>query len=219
MSSFRRPRSAEIVSLARRQLGLALLTGAAGALLPARSAWSQAGAARTAPAAASLYTLEMIVFRNSGSAAGEDTTAASNELLQDSDTGGNDGARSARFGELLPATRRRMSDVAARLNAAGGHKVIGHVVWTQTASAWNTGSSISVEQLGLNGTGLTGVVRLERGSYLHLGFNLVFAPTATTRYTLAQIRRIKLNERQYFDHPALGIIAQVAPRGSEEPDL
>ena len=105
----------------------------------------------------------------------------------------------------------------AQLNAAGGHKVIAHAVWTQTASAWNTGSSIPVEQLGLSGSGLTGVVRLERGTYLHLGFNLVFAPSANTRYTLAQIRRIKLNERQYFDHPALGIIAQVAPRGSEEP--
>ena len=217
MSSSRRPRSAEIVSLARRQLGLALLAGAASAVLPARSAWSQAAAAKNAPAAASLYTLEMIVFRNSGNAAGEDTTAAGSELLQDSDTGGNDGARSARFGELLPATRRRMSDVANRLNAAGGHKVIAHAVWTQTASAWNSGSSIPVEQLGLSGTGLSGAVRLERGTYLHLGFNLVFAPSANTRYTVAQIRRIKLNERHYFDHPALGVIAQVAPRGSEVP--
>jgi len=219
MSTSGRSRSTEVVSLARRQLGLALLAGAASAVLPARSAWSQAGAAKTAPSAASLYTLEMIVFRNSGSAGGEDLTADGGELLQDSDTGGNDGARSARFGELLPASRRRLNDVAARLNAAGGHKVIAHVVWTQTASAWNSGSSIPIEQLGLSGTGLSGAVRLERGTYLHLGFNLVFASTATTRYTLAQIRRIKLNERHYFDHPALGIIAQVAPRGSEEPGL
>ena len=200
-------------SSTRRQLGLALLAGAATAVLPRGRLWAQASAA---PAASSLYTLEMIVFRNTGSAAGEDTSAAAGELLQDNDSGSNEGVHSARLGEVLPASRRRMGDVASRLNAAGGHKVIAHVAWTQTASAWNTGSSIATEQLGLAASGISGVVRLERGQYLHLGFNLVFAPTASARYTLAQIRRIKLNERQYFDHPAFGIIAQVAPRGSED---
>jgi 8-oxo-dGTP pyrophosphatase MutT (NUDIX family) len=50
---------------------------------------------------------------------------------------------------------------------------------------------------------------LERGTYLHLGFGLRYAGAAT--YALNESRRVKFYERNYFDHPAFGVIALVTP--------
>lgn len=157
------------------------------------------------------YTVEIILFRGGGGAAGEDLSVPARNLSQDSDSAAADTARSAHLGEVLPAARHKLNDVAARLNASGSHRVIAHVAWTQTASAWNSGAGIAAEQLGLTPAGVTGVVHLERGQYLHLGFNLTYAPAGGARVVLQEMRRIRFGERNYFDHPALGIIALVTP--------
>ena len=158
-----------------------------------------------------------MVFRGSGGAAGEDLAVAPRNLSQDNDAATVGTARSARLGELLSASRYKLADVVGRLNAGGGHRVIAHAAWTQTASAWNVGGGLTTEQLGLSAAGLSGVVQLERGQYLHLGFNLSYAPAAGVRYTLAEMRRIRVGERNYYDHPAYGILAVVTPLSSAEP--
>jgi hypothetical protein len=58
-------------------------------------------------------------------------------------------------------------------------------------------------------------VRLERGQYLHLGFNLSWAAAGGTHYTLAQMRRVKPGDRQYYDHPAFAAIAQITVLGKD----
>jgi hypothetical protein len=52
-------------------------------------------------------------------------------------------------------------------------------------------------------------VYLERSTYLHLGLTLTLAGPET--YTIDEMRSVKYNERQYFDHPAFGVIALVSP--------
>jgi hypothetical protein len=43
-----------------------------------------------------------------------------------------------------------------------------------------------------------------------LGVNLNLSGGAAT-YAINEMRSVKYNERQYFDHPAFGVIAVVSP--------
>ncbi len=197
----------------RRQLGLALLGTAGSLLLPWRGANAQQAAASAATGP--LYLVEIVLFRGFGAAAGEDTTAATGVQAQDNDTTAGDSARAARFGELLPAAKHKLGDVVGRLNSGGAKRVLAHAAWTQTAGGWNSGSGPDAQTLGLASAGFSGTVRLERGQYLHLGFNLSWAAAGGTHYTLAQMRRVKPGDRQYYDHPAFAVIAQVTLLGND----
>jgi hypothetical protein len=210
---------AATVDLRRRQLTTALLAAAGTVLVPWRGAAAQQAAAATAAAAAAgpLYLIEIVLFRGLGAAAGEDTSAAAGDQAQDNDTTAGDSARAARFGELLPAAKHKLGDVVARLNSGGAKRVLAHAAWTQTAGGWNSGSGPDAQTLGLSAAGFSGQVRLERGQYLHLGFNLSWAATGGAHYTLAQMRRVKPGDRQYYDHPAFAAIAQVTLLGNEVP--
>ncbi len=201
----------------RRQWGLALLGATGSLLLPWRRANAQQAAASAAIAAATgpLYLVEIVLFRGFGAAAGEDTTAAAGVQAQDNDTTAGDSARAARFGELLPAAKHKLGDVVGRLNSGGAKRVLAHAAWTQTAGGWNSGSGPDAQTLGLASAGFSGTVRLERGQYLHLGFNLSWAAAGGTHYTLAQMRRVTPGDRQYYDHPAFAAIAQVTLLGND----
>jgi hypothetical protein len=194
--------------LDRRRVTTALLAAAATPLLRAQSP-----PAAEIPAGANLYTIELLLFRGGGGAAGEDLAAVAGNLSLDTDSAAATTPRSARLGEILPASRYKLGDAAVRLNASGNHKVIAHVAWTQTASAWSSGSGLTAEQLGLAASGLSGLVQLERGTYLHLGFSLTWAPTGGGHYALNEMRRVRFADRNYYDHPAFGIIALVSPGG------
>jgi hypothetical protein len=56
-------------------------------------------------------------------------------------------------------------------------------------------------------------VYLERATYLHLGMDLSLNAGGID-YTIKEMRSVKYNERQYFDHPAFGVIAMVSPVGA-----
>jgi hypothetical protein len=144
----------------------------------------------------SRYTVEIVVFRSAG--AGDEDFAARTGAV-DASTGG--------LGST-PSSQRRLSDTAEHLRAAGGYRVLAHTAWSQAAAPWNSRRGISAAQLGLASAGFTGNVFLERGQFLHLGFDLHLAD-GTKTYTLSEVRRIKPNERNYFDHPAIGVIALV----------
>ncbi len=154
------------------------------------------------------YTVEVIVFRGGSGGAGEDLGAAPAASAEgDSATGGGG---TARLLQRLPAGRLKLGPLASRLRAAAGYTVIAHAAWTQTASGWGSRTGLPVDEVGLAAQGLTGVVSLERGQYLHLGLNLTLAgPSGTLR--MNELRRVKFNERQYYDHPAFGVIAVVSP--------
>ncbi len=101
-----------------------------------------------------------------------------------------------------------------------------HVAWSQTASAWGSRAGFALQRLGIDVPGMTGTIVLERGQYLHLGMTLAYAPASSpaglgaapgTTFTLNEGRRVRFNERTYFDHPAFGVIALVTPVAGTRP--
>jgi ATP-binding cassette subfamily C protein len=57
--------------------------------------------------------------------------------------------------------------------------------------------------------GLHGTIFLEHGQYLHLGFDLQLGSGPS--WSLRELRKIRYNEKNYFDHPGFGVIAIVSP--------
>ena len=162
----------------------------------------------------SSYNVELIVFAVSGGPAQrEDWTAGGARLGRggDSGEGAAGGAQVGRFGGLLPASRFQLGDLQSKLAASGTWRPLAHVAWTQTASSWGSRAGFSLQQLGIRVPGLSGSVFLERGTYLHLGMSLRYASAGGAAYDLTEIRRVKFYEKNYYDHPAFGVIALVTP--------
>jgi hypothetical protein len=157
--------------------------------------------AHTQQAQPARYTIEIVVFRSGGGSGAEDLSATRSGI----------GATSTGI-PAMPDTQRRLADSASRLRATAGYRVIAHTAWNQIPAAWNSRRGVSAEELGLGSAGITGTIVLERGQYLHLGFDLRIADGGNT-YKLAEVRRVRPNERHYFDHPAVGIIALVTGSG------
>lgn len=140
------------------------------------------------------YEVEVLVFRN-GAAMGTHLHAPSEPKapVQASST-----------------APKRLNDAASRLRAAAGYRVLAHGAWTQAPAAWNSRRGVPAGQVGLEAEGLSGTVILERGQYLHLGFDLRYRE-GDREVVLDEVRRVKVNERNYFDHAGVGVIAIVTP--------
>ena len=175
-------------------------------------AWPQA----PAPAAGgqTVYNVELIVFAaTAGPALREDWTAGGARLPRGGDAGETSGgAQVGRFVGVLPAAKYQMNDIQSRLAAGGAWKPIAHAAWSQSASSWGSRAGFTLQQLGVRVPGLSGTVFLERGTFLHLGMQLKYsAGDGRAAYDLAEIRRVKFYDKNYYDHPAFGVIALVTP--------
>lgn len=121
---------------------------------------------------------------------------------------------------LLPPSEFQLGRIAARLRSSGRYVPVAHVAWSQTASPWARPIEIPIQSLGIDAKGLTGSVALERGEFLHLALLLDYAmddpppgldAAPGTVFALHDSHRVRLDERNYFDHPAFGVIALVTP--------
>ena len=182
------------------------------------------GGAAAVPAdesAGPVYKIEIIVFRATtarGSAENWSTEAGARTVAGDESSSG-----SSQVGHLvavLPSSAYQLGELESRLRASGDYVPVAHAAWSQTASAWGTRAGFPLRSLGIEVAGLTGNVFLERGQFLHLGMSLSWAmdtPPAGlgaapgTSFTLDQTRRVRFYERNYYDHPAFGVIALVSP--------
>lgn len=197
------------IRLPRLALGFVLLSAWAsmspvGAQTPAAAPTTPSAAAASAAA----YNIEVIVFRGTGPRE-EGGGAPPTRSARDADAASGT-AQAARFLKPLPASALQLSGARQRL-AAGGYKVLAHAGWTQTASSWGSRSGLPIERVGVQSPGLSGVFLLERGSLLHFGMNLKFTADNGATWQLSEIRRIRLNEKNYYDNPGLGVIAVVTP--------
>ena len=204
-------------------LGLALLM----ALTPWLPAASQEPPAPTVAA----YNVEIIIFRATTALGGAENWAAeagtrnfSNDSTDDSSSG--DATQVGHFLKSLPESQFQLADIEKRLRASAGYAPLAHVAWSQTASAWGTRAGFPLQRLGIDVPGMAGTVVLERGQFLHLGMTLAYAPANPpaglaapqgTTFTLNEGRRVRFNERAYFDHPAFGVIALVTPLAGTRP--
>jgi hypothetical protein len=189
-----------------------------------------AGAAH--PAAAednpnAVYNVEIIVFRSlapQGTPENWSDEAGARSVAGDESASGS--TQVGRFVALLPPTAYQLGALEERLRASGGYAPVAHVAWSQTASAWGTRAGFPLARLGVDVPGLTGNVFLERGQFLHLGMTLTYALSAPpaglgaapdTPFTINESRRVRFYERNYFDHPAFGVIAMVSPAQGARP--
>lgn len=181
---------------------LALLLLAGSGLGTGSSAFAQS-------AAATLYNVEVLIFRMNGPREGEPGAAASRAATGDTAQGAT---QVARFAGALPPAKLQLAGARQKL-AATGYRVLAHVGWTQTASSWGARGGLPVEQLGVRVPGLAGTFLLERGALLHFGMNLRYTPEGGATLQMSEIRRIRFNEKNYYDHPGLGVIAVITPAG------
>jgi hypothetical protein len=180
------------------------------------------------PVSPSTYHIELVIFRAATAQGGAENWSAetSARSVSSGEESASGGGQVGRFAGALPESQFQLNDIANKLRSTGVYVPVAHVAWSQTASAWGTRAGFSVEKLGLNAEGLTGSVSLERGQYLHLGMTLSYAmpnppagagaaPGAT--FTLNENRRVRFYERNYYDHPAFGVIALVTPAQGARP--
>jgi len=193
-----------------RALALALTTALV-ASLPAASEESSG----------TVYNVEIIVFRSTAAEGvpenwGEEAGARS--VAGDESASGS--VQVGRFVGMLPPAAHQLNELESRLRDSGTYVPVAHAAWSQTASAWGTRAGFPVGRLGINVPGLSGSVYLEHGQFLHLGLSLSWTmenpPVALgaapgTSFTLNETRRVRFYERNYYDHPAFGVIALVTP--------
>ena len=173
------------------------------------------------------YQIEMIVFRaTSAQGGGENwsTEGTANNTIGEESASGS--SQVGHFISVLASSQFQLNDLESKLRASGAYVPVAHVAWSQTASAWGTRAGFPLQKLGVDVPGLNGTVYLERGQYLHLGMALTYAiasPPAGlgagpgTAFTLNENRRVKFYERNYYDHPAFGVIALVTPAQGARP--
>src|SRR5579871_6358847 len=163
-------------------------------------------------APAPLYHVELLIFRALSAQGGAENWSgeggSANTVGEESGSGS---PQLGRFVAQLPATQFQLADLESRLRSSGAYAPVAHVAWTQTASAWGTRSGFPLQKLGVDVSGLSGNVSLERGQYLHLGLELSYVistPPAglgagpDTTFTLSENRRVRFYERNYYDNPA-----------------
>jgi hypothetical protein len=201
---------------------------AAAAAAPAQTAPTQPAPAPAYSGPA--YDIEIVIFRTRATLGQPENWAAETTASSATVAGGESASGSGPAGRLLavlPASDYRLAAIEARLRTSGTYQPVAHAAWVQTASAWGAPTGFPLESLGINVPGLTGIVSLQRGEFLHLGMTLNYtmqdppaglnAPPGTT-FVMNETRRVRFYQRNYYDHPAFGVIALIAPaRGPRPP--
>jgi hypothetical protein len=172
-------------------------------------------AAQAQTPSATVFTVEVIVFRNMSGAGGpEDWNAKPVARGPDKP----DSPVTGRFVQSLPASQFQLNDVAAKLRNTTNYPPIAHFAWQQTASSWGSRAGFTVAKLAGNVPGLSGIIYLESGNYLHLGMSLSYSSSNVpaglgadpgTVFNLAESRRVIPFKLTYYDHPAFGVVALV----------
>jgi hypothetical protein len=194
-----------------RRMNLRAISGIPGLVLLAGlvllGALGAAPSLPAAPASTGAYQVEVLVFRATSPPAGEDLgTPAEGRGFTAAAAGDSPAPEVLR---TLDASQMQLGSMASRLRASGEWTVLAHAAWVQTATEWPRHAGLTLEQLGINAAGLRGTVYLEHGQYLHLGFDLQLG--SERPWSLRELRKIRYNEKNYFDHPGFGVIAIVSP--------
>ncbi len=198
-------------------------TGTPGASPPATPATATpAPASAGAPAPVHReYYVEIVVFRDLTTNGSPENWQA--ELHMAPNVSGSESPTGTGVGHLVsivPPSGYKLTGVWNALRGSADYRPVAHAAWIQTASDWGTHAGFNLSELGVQVPGLSGLVYFERGTYLHLGLTLDYtmqhppagldAPPGTT-FVMNETRRVRFYQRNYFDHPAFGVIALVLP--------
>ena len=164
-----------------------------------------------------VYNVEVIVFRNSSGAGGAEDWNAK-PVARGLDT--PEAPVTGKFVQAIAPAQFQLNDVARKLQGTTNYQPVAHFAWQQTASSWGSRAGFTVAKLAGNVPGLSGIIYLESGTYLHLGVSLNYqtsnapetlAAAPGTVFMLNESRRIRFDKLSYYDHPAFGVIALVTP--------
>jgi hypothetical protein len=185
------------------------------------------GAASAQQAVLQSYDVELVIFQHLGAGESpeswvlESATAGERMSIPDEEptpfsTQSATPAATATF-PALPAAKFKLTAVEDTLRRSRKYRPLAHVGWTQPGFPRTEAKYFPLSSLVDPSTGVVGQVALSRGRYLHLTLDLVFAPPEETgeRYVVRQTRRMRSNERHYFDHPKFGVIAIITPTAVE----
>jgi hypothetical protein len=156
----------------------------------------------------SVYQVEVVIFRSIAPPANED-------LSKPAEGRGFEGSVASGIApptlvRKLDASQMQLGNIAARLRSSGAWQVLAHAGWIQTATDWPKHVGLDLADLGLAAHDLRGSIYLERGQqYLHFGVDLHLGDEPG--WSLSELRKVKYNEKNYFDHPGFGVIAIVSP--------
>ena len=187
----------------RTRLSLWLLLGVAQSLM------APMAIAQMAASTESTYHIEVLIFEGKGPLDEGVDGVLSTRAVPEVETAAA-GDQAGRLLTLRTGSALQLAGVREQLGRKG-YTVLAHAGWTQTASEWGTRAGLSLADLGLNLPGLDGAFLLERGSLLHFGMNLLYTNAKGQRFQLSELRRIKFNDRHYYDNPGIGVIAVVSP--------
>jgi hypothetical protein len=178
------------------------------------------------------YRVELLVFRATSALGGAENWAAGTNARGFGASGESvegetaSGGPVGRFARMLGPGELQLAEVVRKLRDSDQYEPVAHVGWMQTASAWGTRAGFPISRLGVRVPGLSGTVFLERGQFLHLGLALDYEmaePPAGlgagpgTAFSIHESRRVRFYERNYYDHPAFGVIALVTPAQGPRP--
>ena len=125
-----------------------------------------------------VYTVEVIVFRNLSGAGGPEDWSAK-PVARGPDT--PDAPVTGQFVQAIPAAQFQLNDIAGKLQNTTNYQPIAHFAWQQTASSWGSRAGFTVAKLAGNVPGLSGIIYLESGTYLHLGMSLNYQTSNAAR--------------------------------------
>lgn len=161
------------------------------------------------PVTESTYHIEVVIFEGKGVRdEGLDGALSTRAIADVTTEPGRDDT--ARLLTLRTGSALQLAGLREQLTRKG-YTVLAHAGWTQTASPWGSRAGLSLATVGVTVPGLEGAFLLERGSLLHFGANLLYTDAQGRSLQLSELRRIRFNERNYYDHPGLGVIAVVSP--------
>ena len=92
-----------------------------------------------------------------------------------------------------------LDDVKA-LGQADDYRVLHHFAWGQESLPLSEAASVQVTELNLKGW-----IKVYANQLLYVNLDLDYLD-----YRLTEKRRIKLDEKHFFDHPKYGVIVQVS---------
>lgn len=153
-------------------------------------------------AANGTYDLEIVIFEQPGDGDNEvfpeSPTLPSLSGVRTSLTGAGNQAANAGI-SFLPLAEGELAASAYTLNRQGA-PVLAHLRWRQ-----NIPKSRNNPWLGIRKPRLNGMIRLDRGRYIHLHTDLVLRQGDRT-YRIKERARVRSGETYYVDHPKLGIL-------------
>ncbi|MBI1732482.1 MAG: hypothetical protein HYR49_06900 [Gammaproteobacteria bacterium] len=194
--------------------------------------------AGAAPAVASLYQVEIIVFAHTPpDADGEQWVSGAGMPAREGMAvlaGAGEGTGNV---APLPPSSYRLNGVMGALRRVGRYQPVLHTSWLQADRGGVRGvffsqTPASSTELSLtpDPTRLQGNVRLRVTRFLHVDMDIAYLPEpdvaagtaapdgapVSEPVRLQESRKIKLNEVHYFDHPLFGVLLQVSRAGGED---